>query len=111
VKALAPLEARGCLRLPKIPENVVSAYHLFYILLNNAAESERARHRLAAQGILAAFHYFPLHLSRMGKRYGYRRGDLPVTESVHGRLLRLPFYNTMTTTEQQTVIQALRNCF
>jgi len=110
-RALAPLESQGYLRTPRIPKDCDSAYHLFYILLNNAAESRRVRLFFQKRGILSAFHYFPLHLSAMGKKYGYRAGDCPVTESVSERLLRLPFYSTMTFREQTAVIQALRDAF
>jgi dTDP-4-amino-4,6-dideoxygalactose transaminase len=111
VEALAPLAARGCLRLPCIPGDRTSAYHLFYILLENAAQSRRVRLHLQSRGILSAFHYFPLHLSTMGKRFGYRAGDFPVTESMSKRLLRLPFYSTMTWREQKIIFQALRDAF
>ena len=45
---------------------------------------------LRQDGILAVFHYVPLHTSPMGMTMGYRPGDLPVTEDVSSRLLRLP---------------------
>ena len=54
------------------------------------------------------FHYVPLHLSPMGKKFGYKEGDLPNTESISDRLLRLPFYNEMTYEDQTQVIEAIR---
>jgi dTDP-4-amino-4,6-dideoxygalactose transaminase len=62
---------------------------------------------LRRKGILAVFHYFPLHLSAMGRRFGYRRGACPVSEDVSKRLLRLPLYNSMTPKEQSFVISSL----
>ncbi|MGI6079302.1 MAG: DegT/DnrJ/EryC1/StrS family aminotransferase, partial [Fastidiosipilaceae bacterium] len=41
------------------------------------------------------FHYIPLHSAPMGQRFGYSVGDLPVTEDLSGRLLRLPMYAGM----------------
>ena len=71
-----------------------------------------ARARLIAQlrerGILAVFHYLPLHLSEMGRRYGGRAGDCPVTESVSERLVRLPFYTSLSEEDQERVIEAVR---
>jgi dTDP-4-amino-4,6-dideoxygalactose transaminase len=43
----------------------------------------------------------------MGRAFGGRPGDCPVTERVAERLLRLPFYTNMTVDEQNTVIEAL----
>jgi len=54
--------------------------------------------------VISIFHYIPLHLSKMGKTYGYKKGDLPVTEDISGRLLRLPFYNSLTKKERDYVI-------
>jgi len=62
---------------------------------------------LRERGILAVFHYLPLHLSVMGRRFGGREGQCPVTEDVADRLLRLPFYTSMTHAEQDEVIDAM----
>jgi dTDP-4-amino-4,6-dideoxygalactose transaminase len=63
---------------------------------------------LKSKGILSVFHYVPLHLSPMGKKFGYKEGDFPNTESISDRLLRLPFYNEMTEEDQNQVIEAIR---
>jgi len=60
---------------------------------------------------MAIFHYLPLHLSIMGQRYGGKTGDCPVTESVSERLLRLPFYNDLTESGQERVVDAIREFF
>jgi dTDP-4-amino-4,6-dideoxygalactose transaminase len=63
---------------------------------------------LKARGILSVFHYLPLHLSAMGRKLGGKPGDCPVAEDVSDRLLRLPFYNSLTDADQQRVIAAVR---
>ena len=65
---------------------------------------------LKANGILAVFHYLPLHLSEMGRRFGGQEGEYPVTEAVSDRLLRLPFFTSMTEAEQGQVIETIRAC-
>ena len=64
---------------------------------------------LAARGILAVFHYQPLHLSEMGRRFGGQPGQCPVTEEVADRLVRLPLYWGMTPDEQAQVLEAVRS--
>ena len=49
----------------------------------------------------------PLHLSAMRRRWGGSQGQCPVTESVSDRLLRLPFYNSLTRVDQDRVIDAI----
>lgn len=108
-RALKPLEAKGTVCLPRIPAHCVSSYHLFYLLLPTPRWRDRVIAGLRRHGILATFHYFPLHLSAMGRRYGYRRGQFPVSEDVSARLLRLPMYNTLTRADQERVIRVLQS--
>lgn len=101
---LKRLEAEGLVRLPSIPEDCASNYHLFYILLPTMQIRNALIAHLKAQQIMAVFHYVPLHCSPMGKSFGYEEGDLPVTEDVSGRLLRLPFYYDLTPEEQLQIV-------
>jgi dTDP-4-amino-4,6-dideoxygalactose transaminase len=43
----------------------------------------------------------------MGRQFGGREGDCPVTEDVSDRLLRLPYYNDLTEEDQETVVKAI----
>ena len=64
---------------------------------------------LRAHGIASTWHYLPLHLSEMGRRFGGRKGECPVTEAVSERLLRLPFYTDLTAEDQQRVIETIES--
>ena len=59
---------------------------------------------LNKNGINAVFHYIPLHTSPMGMKMGYKEGDLPITEDISKRLVRLPCYFELTREEQDRVI-------
>lgn len=104
---LLPLEADGLLRLPIIPEECVGNYHLFYILLPDGPTRDNLLAFLKEQNIFAVFHYVPLHSSPMGQKFGNREGELPVTEDLSRRLLRLPLYFTLTTEEQLRIVRAV----
>jgi dTDP-4-amino-4,6-dideoxygalactose transaminase len=104
---LKPLEEKSLLGLPHIPEDCASNYHLFYILLNNMETRDALMAHLKQNGIHAVFHYIPLHSSPMGKKFGYCANDLPITEELSGRLLRLPFYCDLTEEEQLRVVRHL----
>lgn len=92
---------------PTVPGHVESASHLYHILLPSLADRQALIAHLKAEGVHAVFHYLPLHLSRMGERFGGRRGLCPVTENVSDRLLRLPFFNGMSDADQDRVIESL----
>lgn len=108
---LMPLEQRGDIRLPVIPEGCTTNYHMFYILLESEAVRAALIAHLKAQGILAVFHYVPLHSSPMGQAMGYREGMLPVTEDVSNRLLRLPMYFDLTASQVDDVVASIWSFF
>ena len=95
-------------QLPYIPEHCDQAYHMFYILLPTLELRQKLISYLRERGIYSVFHYLPLHLSDMGRKFGGREGDCPVTERVSDRLIRLPFHNALTSSEQEIVIQAIQ---
>lgn len=105
--ALSEWAAEHEVRLPFVPEYCRQPYHMFYILLPSLAVRQRLISHLRAAGILAVFHYLPLHLSDMGRRFGGQAGDCPVTEDISDRLLRLPLYNDLTEAEQTRVIETI----
>jgi dTDP-4-amino-4,6-dideoxygalactose transaminase len=106
---LEPLEADGLLRLPRVPEECAGNWHLFFILVRDAETRQALLTHLREQGVHAIFHYVPLHSSPMGKTFGYKEGDLPVTEDLSGRLVRLPFFHELTEGEQERVVAEVRS--
>jgi dTDP-4-amino-4,6-dideoxygalactose transaminase len=99
------------IRLSSVPAHCDQPYHMFYIILPALVERQALMAYLKERGILAVFHYLPLHLSDMGKRFGGTEGDCPVTEDMSDRLLRLPFYNDITEEEQANVIATIKEFY
>jgi len=93
--------------LPIVPPYCEQSYHMFYMLLPSLEKRQELIAHLKSKGILSVFHYLPLHLSPMGRKWGYQEGDCPVTEDVSDRLVRLPFYNELLLEQQQEVCDAI----
>ncbi|EMS77644.1 dTDP-4-amino-4,6-dideoxygalactose transaminase [Desulfotignum phosphitoxidans] len=110
-QALVPLANDGRLRLPYIPPCCDSNSHLFYIILPDEATRDALMGYLKERRIHAVFHYVPLHTSDVGLSTGYRPGQLPVTESMSGRLLRLPFYYELTREQQEGIVDTIFRFF
>lgn len=109
--ALSSLVNDGKLELPFVcPESQYNS-QLFYILLENEQIRNALMDYLKSKGILAVFHYLPLHLSKIGKSMGYKDGQLPITESISGRLLRLPFYYDLKEREQAMIVKRIKDFF
>lgn len=105
--ALKDWAAKNGVSLPTIPAHTEQAYHMYYILMPDLETRQRFIMTLREQGIYTVFHYLPLHLSDMGREFGGQPGDCPVTESASDRLVRLPFHNVLTGSEQEQVIEAI----
>lgn len=94
-------------RPPVVPPDRDPPWHLFHLLMPTPASRDRLIGHLGERGILAVFHYLPLHLSPAGRRLGGREGELPVTEDAAARLIRLPLFPGLTDAEQERVIEAV----
>jgi dTDP-4-amino-4,6-dideoxygalactose transaminase len=92
--------------LPTIPHDRAQAYHMFYVLLPDRETRDRVLAGMRDRGVLATFHFVPLHDSPGGRRFAARHVPCPVSERVSGRLLRLPFYTELTTAEAEEVVEA-----
>ncbi len=92
--------------LAHVPADCEQAYHMFYLLLPDLENRQAFIAHMKTRNIQSVFHYLPLHLSDMGRRFGGRVGDCPVTEAVSDRLVRLPFFHDLTDADQQRVIEA-----
>ncbi len=108
-RRLKEFEDAGIIRLPVIPDYAEHNAHLFYVLFNDEQARDQAMQGLKEQGVHAVFHYIPLHSAPMGQRFGYSEGDLPVTENLSGRLLRLPMYAGMRGEELRFTVSKLRD--
>jgi len=104
---LTPWAERFGVRLPFVLPHCQQPYHMFYLLLPSLEVRQALIEHLKRLDILSVFHYLPLHLSHMGRRFGGHPGDCPVTEQISERLLRLPFYAGLGEAEQDQVIQAI----
>jgi dTDP-4-amino-4,6-dideoxygalactose transaminase len=94
------------IRLPVVPAECGQAYHMFYLLLPSLEQRQRLIAHLKAHNIAAVFHYLPLHRSPMGAQWP--QVACPVTDDVSDRLLRLPFFNDFSASEQARVVATLQ---
>ena len=101
--------AQNDVKLPYIPAHCQQPYHMFYLIVPTLEIRQALIAYLREQGIQSVFHYLPLHLSDMGRRYGGKPGDCPITESISDRLLRLPFHAHLEPADQEKVIAAIQS--
>jgi dTDP-4-amino-4,6-dideoxygalactose transaminase len=108
---LQPLAESGQLRIPVCPTECRHNAHMFYVILPTQELRNGLIAHLKEHGILAVFHYVPLHTSSMGCQAGYFEGALPVTDDLSSRLVRLPCYFELTQDEQDEVVERIFEFF
>ncbi len=92
---------------PHVPATCEQSFHMYYLLLPSQKFRADLIEHLKRRGVHSVFHYVPLHTSPMGEQFGGQAGDCPVTEDISHRLLRLPFYNSLSEIEQSYVVQSI----
>jgi len=106
---LKPLEAKGLIRRPVVPEECQHNGHMYYVLLAPGIDRQKVLDALKKSDIFTVFHYVPLHSSPAGKRYGRTQGSLEVTDTQSERLVRLPLWIGLTAEQQENVAEALKH--
>lgn len=104
---LEPLESRGILRRPIVPEGCRHNAHMYYVLLDPGIDRQTVLDEFGRNNIWSVFHYVPLHSSPAGQRYGRAHGTLEVTDRQAGRLVRLPLWVGLTEEQQNRVVDVL----
>jgi dTDP-4-amino-4,6-dideoxygalactose transaminase len=85
-------EQAGRLRRPVIPSDCEHNAHMYYLLLPDLGARTEFIARMKASGVGTVFHYVPLHSSPAGQRYARAHGELPHTNALSERLVRLPLW-------------------
>lgn len=105
--AFAPLEQEGFVQRPVIPEGCTHNAHMFYLKTKDLEERTALVAYLKENGVLAVFHYIPLHSAPAGQRFGVFHGEDVYTTREADRLVRLPMYYGITDADLQKVIDSV----
>ena len=107
---LKPLEAKGFLKLPVIPDYATNNAHMFFIVLNDLETRSKLIDHLKKNHISAVFHYISLHTSA----YYATKHDgrvLPVSDMLTNQLLRLPMFYDLKNDEVEFICQKITDFF
>lgn len=110
-EGLAELEKEGRIELPVVPKGCVHNAHMFYMKAKDLKERTELIDFLKTNGILAVFHYIPLHTSPAGQKYGRFKGEDTYTTKESERLCRLPLYYGLTEAETSYIIDKVKEFY
>jgi len=98
--------------VPDEPDDCNISWFVFVVRLANrfsAQQRDRILQAMKNRDIQVGNYFPPVHLQPfMVERFGYKRGDFPITESVGERTIALPFYNDLTKDEIAIVCNMLK---
>ena len=105
--AFEELEKEGFVQRPVIPDGCKHNAHMFYLKAKDLEERTALISFLKENGVLAVFHYIPLHSAPAGQKFGVFHGEDKYTTAEANRLLRLPMYYGLTDSDISKVIDAV----
>lgn len=108
---LEPLQHSGRIELPFIPDYCEHNAHMFYIKVRDISERSKLLSYLQEKGIMAVFHYIPLHSAPAGVKYGRFSGNDKYTTKESERLLRLPLYYGLESEKIEYIADVLMKFF
>lgn len=106
---IAPLESKGILRRPFVPDDCQHNAHMYYVLLAPEIDRQNVLDEFRRNDVWSIFHYVPLHSSPAGKRYCRIHGELILTNQLSERLVRLPIWVGLTNEQQDRVVSILKH--
>ncbi len=104
---LQPLAERGLLELPIVPEGCEHNAHMFYVKTKDLEERSSLISYMKENGVMAVFHYIPLHTAPAGVKYGRFHGEDKYTTKESERLMRLPMYYNLEEQDIDTVVKLI----
>lgn len=110
-EAFQPLADAGKLVIPTIPDGCVHNAHMYYLKCRDLVQRTELISYLKERGILAVFHYVPLHSAPAGQKFGRFHGEDVYTTRESDRLVRLPMYYNLTEADRNIVIDSVKRFF
>ena len=104
---LAPLEEKGLIERPWVPEDRIHNGHMYYIKVKDLKVRTDLINWMKEKGIHCVFHYIPLHTAPAGMKYGRFHGEDVYTTRESERLMRLPMYYSLSMEDVKYVTDCL----
>lgn len=110
-KAFYPLQQANKIQLPVIPEGCTHNAHMFYFKCRSLEERTELIDFLKQNGVMAVFHYVPLHSAPAGIKFGrfFGKDEFTTIESEH--LVRLPLYYNLSKNDREKVIELVKKFY
>ncbi|MBR5066987.1 MAG: dTDP-4-amino-4,6-dideoxygalactose transaminase [Lachnospiraceae bacterium] len=109
--AFEELENKERIERPFVPTDCKHNAHMFYLKCKDLEERSAFIRFLGENGIMAVFHYIPLHGAPAGKVFGRFNGEDVYTTKESERLVRLPLYYGLKEDEIEYIIGKVKEFY
>ena len=110
-EGLSELEKKEYIEFGVIPDECTNNAHMFYIKVRDLETRTELISYLKEKGIMAVFHYVPLHSAPAGRKFGRFNGEDRYTTKESERLIRLPLFYSISDEEVEYTIEMLLKYF
>jgi dTDP-4-amino-4,6-dideoxygalactose transaminase len=95
------------------PEGYFHVYQMYTIRVKGGRGVRDAlKDHLAKKGIMSKVYFEPVHLTHFYReKFGFKGGELPITERLSSEVLTLPLYPTMSIEEMEYIIESIKEFF
>ena len=99
--------------IPNPPNGYFHVYQMYTIKVKGGRRVRDAlKDHLAERGIMSKVYFEPVHLTHFYReKFGFKGGELPVTERLSSEVLTLPLYPTMTIEEMEHIVESIKEFF
>jgi len=94
---------------PTPPDNFYHIYQMYTIQVENGMR-DKLKEYLDNKGISTKIYFDPVHLTKFyRKKFGFKKGDLPVTEEISKKVLTLPMYPLLKKGEIEYIVSSIKD--
>ena len=96
---------------PNPPEGVFHVYQMYTVRVRGGENArDDLRDHLAEKGVMTKIYFSPVHLTNFYReKFGFKGGELPVTEELSNKVLTLPMYASLTTDDMDYIVDSVRD--
>jgi perosamine synthetase len=98
---------------PNPPNGYFHIYQMYTIRIKKGRKvRDDLMKYLSEKGIATKVYFYPIHLTHFYRnKFGYKEGELPVTEEMSDQVLTLPMYTTLSKEEIDYIVVAISHFF
>lgn len=99
------------IKTPVEKKNHLHVYQMYTIQSKDNKLRDKIQQSFKNAKIMTKIYFSPIHLKTFyRKKFNYKKGDLPMTEKISGKVITLPLYPGLTKKDMDSIINKIKDC-